>query len=92
MIGDPGRRLSLFFISLLAVAKYQVQTPRHTIEIKMIVEMRQVATQDRVKWAAHAKDQGWDVVRGMTSETNERARSVYDRYATRSNYSVSDLI
>lgn len=40
---------------------------------------------------AYAKDQGWDVVRWMTSETNYRARSVYDRHATKSNWVTYQL-
>lgn len=39
----------------------------------------------------YAKDQGWDVVRWMTSETNYRARSVYDRHATKSNWVTYQL-
>ncbi|TQV77992.1 GNAT family N-acetyltransferase [Denitrobaculum tricleocarpae] len=40
---------------------------------------------------AYAKEQGWDVVRWMTSETNYRARSVYDRHATKSNWITYQL-
>lgn len=40
---------------------------------------------------AYAKDQGWDVVRWMTSEANYRARSVYDRHATKSNWVTYQL-
>lgn len=39
----------------------------------------------------YAKEQGFDVVRWMTSETNYRARSVYDRHATRSNWVTYQL-
>ncbi len=39
----------------------------------------------------YAKEQGWDVVRWMTSETNYRARSVYDRHATKSNWVTYQL-
>ena len=40
---------------------------------------------------AYAREQGWDVVRWMTSETNYRARSVYDRHATKSNWITYQL-
>ena len=40
---------------------------------------------------AYAKAQGWDVVRWMTSETNYRARAVYDRHATKSNWITYQL-
>ena len=39
----------------------------------------------------YAKEQGLDVVRWMTSETNYRARSVYDRHATKSNWVTYQL-
>ncbi|WP_299614206.1 GNAT family N-acetyltransferase [uncultured Tateyamaria sp.] len=39
----------------------------------------------------YASDHGWDVVRWMTSETNYRARSVYDRHATKSNWVTYQL-
>ena len=39
----------------------------------------------------YAKDHGLDVVRWMTSETNYRARSVYDRHATKSNWVTYQL-
>ncbi|MEP5727894.1 MAG: GNAT family N-acetyltransferase [Sulfitobacter sp.] len=39
----------------------------------------------------YARDQGWDVVRWMTSETNYRARAVYDRHATKSNWITYQL-
>ena len=39
----------------------------------------------------YAREQGWDVVRWMTSETNYRARSVYDRHATKSNWITYQL-
>ncbi|MDQ1721524.1 MAG: hypothetical protein QOI26_1258 [Pseudonocardiales bacterium] len=35
--------------------------------------------------------QGWDVVRWITSETNLRARSTYDRLATRTGYLTYDM-
>ncbi len=38
-----------------------------------------------------AKEQGWDVVRWMTSETNYRARAVYDRHAVKSNWVTYQL-
>ena len=38
-----------------------------------------------------ANDQGWDVVRWMTSETNYRARAVYDRHAKKSNWITYQL-
>lgn len=38
-----------------------------------------------------ATDQGWDVVRWMTSETNYRARAVYDRHAKKSNWITYQL-
>ncbi|MEP3346793.1 MAG: GNAT family N-acetyltransferase [Litoreibacter sp.] len=40
---------------------------------------------------AYAKEQGWDIVRWMTSETNYRARSVYDRHGTKSNWVTYQL-
>ena len=40
---------------------------------------------------AYAKEQDWDVVRWMTSEINYRARSVYDRHATKSNWVTYQL-
>ncbi|MEP4197322.1 MAG: GNAT family N-acetyltransferase [Aliishimia sp.] len=39
----------------------------------------------------YAEEQGLDVVRWMTSETNYRARSVYDRHATKSNWVTYQL-
>lgn len=39
----------------------------------------------------YADEHGWDVVRWMTSETNYRARSVYDRHATKSNWVTYQL-
>ena len=39
----------------------------------------------------YAKKQGLDVVRWMTSDTNYRARSVYDRHATKSNWITYQL-
>ncbi len=40
---------------------------------------------------AYAKEQGWDVLRWMTSDTNYRARAVYDRHATKSNWITYQL-
>lgn len=39
----------------------------------------------------YASEQGWDVVRWMTTETNYRARAVYDRHATKSNWITYEL-
>ncbi len=39
----------------------------------------------------YANERGLDVVRWMTSETNYRARSVYDRHATKSNWVTYQL-
>ncbi|SDI86293.1 Acetyltransferase (GNAT) family protein [Frankineae bacterium MT45] len=33
-----------------------------------------------------AREQGWDVIRWITSDTNVRARTAYDRVATASNF------
>ncbi len=38
-----------------------------------------------------ASRHGWDVVRWITSETNLRARSTYDRLATRTGYLTYDM-
>ena len=40
---------------------------------------------------AYAKEHGLEVVRWMTSETNYRARSVYDRHATKSSWVTYQL-
>lgn len=40
---------------------------------------------------AYAKKQGWDVVRWMTSDTNYRARAVYDRHAVKSDWITYQL-
>lgn len=40
---------------------------------------------------AYAREQGWDVVRWMTSDTNYRARAVYDRHASKSNWVTYQL-
>ncbi len=40
---------------------------------------------------ALARQHGWDVVRWITSETNLRARSTYDRLASRTGYLTYDM-
>ncbi|MBL4808121.1 MAG: GNAT family N-acetyltransferase [Rhodobacteraceae bacterium] len=39
----------------------------------------------------YAAEQGWDVVRWMTSETNYRARAVYDRHAVKTKWVTYEL-
>ncbi len=39
----------------------------------------------------YATEQGWDVVRWMTSETNYRARAVYDRQAVKTKWVTYEL-
>lgn len=39
----------------------------------------------------YATEQGWDIVRWMTSATNYRARAVYDRHANETNWVTYEL-
>jgi ribosomal protein S18 acetylase RimI-like enzyme len=41
---------------------------------------------------ALGKERGWSVVRWITAENNYRARAVYDRVATRTNWITYDLL
>lgn len=48
---------------------------------------------DDMIWAVgdYARARGWDCVRWMTSETNARARAVYDRHADRTQWVTYEL-
>jgi hypothetical protein len=38
------------------------------------------------------RERGWSVIRWITAENNYRARGVYDRLATRTNWVTYDLL